>query len=414
MYQRDGGAAYKPDLKSTLELDAYFGHPHLHFRSIHVAGTNGKGSVAHMLAAVLQAAGYRTGLYTSPHLKDFRERIRINGKMIPEEAVTAFVSDHGRIIQEVEPSFFEMTVAMAFEHFSGQKVDVAVVEVGMGGRLDSTNIIRPLLSVITNIGLDHTRFLGDTLYKIAREKAGIMKPGVPTVVGETREETRIVFERRAKELGSGLYFADREYRVEDVLPSPEGKQLLQVSRNGQPWLDSLELDLLGWYQHRNLPPVLKSVELLAGLGVPMAENAVRSGLSGVRGLTGLRGRWEVLGRNPLVICDTVHNTEGMEQVVRQIRSMPWDNLHIILGTVSDKDPGRLLAVMPGEARYYFTQAAIPRAMDREKLAREAMKYRLHGRVCPTPARALEIARSEASAGDLVFIAGSTFLVAELL
>jgi dihydrofolate synthase/folylpolyglutamate synthase len=414
MYQRVGRAAYKSDLKNTLALDEHFGHPHLAFRSIHVAGTNGKGSVAHMLAAVLQEAGYQTGLYTSPHLKDFRERIRINGEMIQEDRVTAFVNEHHGIIRQIEPSFFEMTVSMAFDHFARQKVDLAVVEVGMGGRLDSTNVLHPLLSVITNIGMDHSQFLGDTLYKIAREKAGIMKPGVPAVIGQKQQEISVVFERRAREMGCSLYFADQEYRVETDPQSPEGKQLMQVYRHDEPWPGSLELDLLGHYQQMNLATVLKAIDVLGELGISLSGEQVRRGLANVRVLTGLRGRWEILGHNPMIVCDTAHNPEGMKEVLRQIRNMPWKNLHFILGIVNDKDPRRLLSLLPRKARYYFTQASIPRAMDREKLAREAMGFGLHGQVCPSPTRALEIARSEATADDLIFAGGSIFLVAELL
>jgi dihydrofolate synthase/folylpolyglutamate synthase len=388
MYQRVGRAAYKSDLKNTLALDEHFGHPHLAFRSIHVAGTNGKGSVAHMLAAVFQEAGFRTGLYTSPHLKDFRERIRINGEMIPEDRVTAFVNEHHAVIREVVPSFFEMTVSMAFDHFARQKVDLAVVEVGMGGRLDSTNIIHPMLSVITNIGMDHSQFLGDTLYKIAREKAGIMKPGVPAVIGQKQQDISVVFERRAMELDCSLHFADQEYRVETVPQSPKGKQLMQVYRHGEPLPGPLELDLLGHYQQKNLATVLKAIDVMREL--------------------------EILGHDPMIVCDTAHNTEGIEEVLLQIRNMPWKNLHFILGMVNDKDPRRLLSLLPQKARYYFTQASIPRAMDREKLAREAMEFGLHGQVCPSPSRALEIACSEASADDLIFAGGSIFLIAELL
>lgn len=414
MYQRVGKAAYKSNLNNTLALDEYFGHPHRAFKSIHVAGTNGKGSVAHMLAAVLQTAGYRTGLYTSPHLKDFRERIRVNGEMIPEDRVTGFVNDHREIIEKIHPSFFEMTVAMAFDHFAREKVDIAVVEVGMGGRLDSTNIIQPLLSVITNIGMDHSQFLGDTLYKIAREKAGIMKAGIPVVVGQKQEEVSIVFEKRTRELDCPLYFADHECSVEYSLQSAGGKQSLHVYREGKPWPGALELDLQGLYQQKNILTVLKALEVAGEKGISVSEEQLRGGLANTCKLTGLKGRWEIIGHNPLIICDTAHNPDGMREVVSQLLLMPWKNLNIILGMVDDKDPGKLLAQLPREAMYYFTQASVPRAMDREKLARHALKFGLYGQVCPSPARALEIARSNAATEDLIFIGGSTFVVSEVI
>ena len=414
MYQRVGKVAYKSNLDQTLELDEYFGHPHRAFRSIHVAGTNGKGSVAHMLAAVLQSAGYRTGLYTSPHLKDFRERIRVNGDMILPERITDFVNEHADFIEKIKPSFFEMTVAMAFDHFRREKAEIAVVEVGMGGRLDSTNIIRPVMSVITNIGMDHSQFLGDTLYKIAREKAGIIKPGVPVVIGQEQDEVSAVFRRRAEESGSSLYFADREYRVEYSLQSPEGKQVLQVRREGEPDVHSIAVDLLGLYQQKNLVTVLKSIDILRDLDLKIPDQQMKEGLENIASITGLRGRWEIIGHNPLIVCDTAHNPDGLREVISQVRQTACKNLHIILGMVDDKEPGRLLAELPPEATYYFTQASIPRAMDREKLAREAMKFGLYGQLCPSPARAMEMARADAGREDMIFAGGSTFLVAEIL
>jgi len=414
MYQRTGKVAYKSTLNTTHALDEYFGHPHRNFRSIHVAGTNGKGSVAHMLAAVLQTAGYRTGLYTSPHLTDFRERIRIDGEMIPEDRVTGFVRDHKAIIEEIKPSFFEMTVAMAFDYFNREDVDIAVVEVGMGGRLDSTNIIQPVMSVITNIGMDHNQFLGDTMYQIAREKSGIMKPGVPVLIGQKQDEVSIVFIKRAQELGCSLYFADQDLQVEYSLKSPDNKQIMQVYSGGEPYLESLETDLMGLYQKKNILTVLKAIEILSRNDIEVAEQQLRRGLANVVELTGLRGRWEILGNNPLIIADTAHNPDGIKEVIEQIKQMPWKKLHIIIGMVDDKDPDKLLALMPSEARYYFCQASIPRAMDREKLARKALKYGLYGQLCPSPERALEIARSAASRDDLIYIGGSTFIVAELV
>lgn len=414
MYQRVGKVAYKADLSNTLALDEYFDHPHRTFDAIHIAGTNGKGSVAHMLSAILQSAGFRTGLYTSPHLKDFRERIRVDGRMIPQAEVTGFVNGHRKIITEIKPSFFEMTVAMAFDHFRNQEVDVAIVETGMGGRLDSTNILDPVLAIITNIGMDHSQFLGDTLYKIAREKAGIIKEGVPVVVGRKQEEVSVVFERMVKEMNGTLSFADQEYRVEYSLGSPENKQIMHVYRDNESLFGSLEVGLMGLYQQQNVVTVLKSVDILRDKGYAVTEEEMRKGLSRVTQLTNLRGRWEILGNNPLVICDTAHNPDGIAEVMAQIRQMAWKKLHIVIGLVDDKAPGKLLSMLPGEAKYYFTQSSIPRAMDREKLARHAMKYGLYGQVCPSPERALKLAISNAEAEDLVFAGGSTFVVAEII
>jgi dihydrofolate synthase/folylpolyglutamate synthase len=307
-----------------------------------------------------------------------------------------------------------MTVAMAFDHFARQNVDIAIVEVGMGGRLDSTNVIQPILSVITNIGMDHSQFLGDALYKIAGEKAGIMKTNVPVIIGQKQDEIKLVFERKARKLGCRLHFADQEYHVEYSLQSRAGKQLLQVYHGGELWMKSLELDLMGLYQQKNVVTVLMALDILGELGIGVSEEHLRGGMKDVRGLTGLNGRWEIIGYDPLIVCDTAHNPDGMKEVLLQIRQMPWKELHVILGMVDDKNPDRLLSLLPREAKYYFTQASIPRAMDREKLARNAMEFGLHGKVCPSPARALEIARTAASTEDLIFAGGSTFLVAELL
>jgi dihydrofolate synthase/folylpolyglutamate synthase len=414
MYQRVGKSAYKSNLDMTLELDEYFGHPHRSFKSIHIAGTNGKGSVAHMLSSILQSAGYRTGLYTSPHLVDFRERIRIDGKMIAKKAVTEFVDQHRDILERLRPSFFEMSVAMAFYFFARKQVDFAVVETGMGGRLDSTNIIRPLVSVITNIGLDHSQFLGDTLYKIAIEKAGIIKNGIPVIIGETQKDPELVFSRQAKEKGCTILYADQEIQVQYSTQSLQGKQIMHVSRGGRGKLESLEMDLLGFYQQKNVVTVLAVADLLQRSGINIQEEAIRTGLAHTREMTGLRGRWEVIGNNPLTICDTGHNREGIREVMKQIRQTPWKNLHIVLGLVDDKDPSYVLKELPREARYYFTQASIPRSMDREKLAAEGLRFGLYGPVCPTPWKALIIARSKALPEDLIFVGGSTFVVAEVL
>jgi dihydrofolate synthase/folylpolyglutamate synthase len=414
MYQRVGKAAYKSNLDNTLALDEYFGHPHRSFRSIHIAGTNGKGSVAHMISSILQSAGYKVGLYTSPHLTDFRERIRIDGKMIPEVRVTEFVKQHREILEKLQPSFFEMTVAMAFEYFSREAVDFAVVETGMGGRLDSTNIIRPIVSVITNIGFDHSQFLGDTIYKIAVEKAGIIKSGIPVVIGETQEEARLVFSRVAREKGCSITYADKEIKVNYSTQSLQGKQVMHLTRREGHKMESLETDLKGLYQQKNVITVLAVIELLTTNGTDIQEKDVRKGLAHTREMTGLRGRWETIGYNPLIICDTGHNKEGIMEVLKQIRQTPWKKLHFVLGLVDDKDPSKILEQLPAEAQYYFTQSSVPRSMDREKLAAEGLRFGLYGQVCPTPQKALKIALSKADPRDLIFVGGSTYVVAEVL
>ena len=415
MYQRVGKSAYKTHLQNTWDLDEYFMHPHMGFKSIHIAGTNGKGSVAHMLASILQSAGYKTGLYTSPHLLDFRERIRLDGELITRREVTDFVVDHRGILEKLKPSFFEMTVAMAFDHFARHKVEIAVIEVGMGGRLDSTNIITPLVSVITNIGMDHSIFLGKTPQKIAGEKAGIIKPGIPVVIGEKQEDIFPVFEQAAEKAGCRISFANDSYSSDYSMMNAEGRQILQVKHSGDPWLENLELDLLGMYQRKNVITTLKVIETLNQMEEwDLDENMIRVGLKNVIGLTGLRGRWEILSRNPLTVCDTAHNREGIGEVAEQIRQTPWKKLHIIFGFVDDKDPSGVLEQLPREAEYYFTQASIPRAMDKEKLAMEALKQGIHGQLCVSPMSALTLARQRAGEEDMIFIGGSTFVVAEVL
>ena len=415
MYQRVGKAAYKSNLNNTQALDRYFGHPHKNFCSIHIAGTNGKGSVSHMLASVLQASGFRTGLYTSPHLKDFRERIRVDGEMIPEENVTAFVRDHKDILDQIHPSFFEMTVAMAFEHFSREGVEMAVIETGMGGRLDSTNIISPVITVITNIGRDHCQFLGDTLEKIAGEKAGIMKPGVPLVIGESQQETAAVFRERSEALGCSLYYADKDFQVDYSTMDMASRQIMQVYREGEAWLENLEVDLLGMYQRKNVITSLAVIELLKRSGQwTLEEKDVKAGFARITSRTGFRGRWEIMDYNPLIVCDTAHNPEGIREVVEQIRQTPWKNLHIVMGFVDDKEPEEVLQQFPREASYYFTEASMPRAMDKEKLAMEALKLGIHGQVCISPVSALVDARKKAGPDDMIFVGGSTFIVAEIL
>ena len=413
MFQRIGAAAYKSNLDNTIAFDEYLEHPHTHFKCIHVAGTNGKGSVCHMLAAILQECGYKTGLYTSPHLKDFRERIKINGKNIEKRAVVDFVENHRPFIEKLKPSFFEMNVAMAFDYFRKEKVDIAVIETGLGGRLDSTNIIEPVVSVITNIGMDHINFLGNSLKKIAGEKAGIIKYQVPVVIGET-QEIFPVFMKKANDLDATLYIADQWYRVEEIDSGTIYRQYFQIYVKDDLWFKRLVTDLPGNYQKKNIATVLRTIDVLRDLGFEVTDESILSGCRKVKTLTGLRGRWEILGTDPLVICDTGHNKEGLREVVRQIKRTPHRKLHFIFGTVNDKDPGPVLEILPKDARYYFTQASIPRAMIKEELAVLASKAGLRGGVYSTPVKALEAAKKVAKKDDLIFVGGSTFVVAEVL
>ncbi|MFN2335741.1 MAG: folylpolyglutamate synthase/dihydrofolate synthase family protein [Bacteroidales bacterium] len=413
-YHRVGKAAYKGNLDNTHELDSYFGHPHRRFRAVHVAGTNGKGSVSHMIASVLQEAGYRTGLYTSPHLKDFRERIKINGKMIGEEDVISFVSAHDGIIRRVQPSFFELTVAMAFDYFERMKVDVAVIEVGMGGRLDSTNIITPGLSVITNIGHDHMEFLGDTLAAVAGEKAGIIKEGVPVVIGETQPAVMDVFRDRAALMNASLAFADRLFRCRlgrIYVNALMRRYTVTDLRDGIVMSGATSLG--GLAQKKNIQTVAAAVDALS-VSFGLGREHFLKGVENVVASTGLLGRWQVLSRSPLMVCDTGHNREGLEYVVRQIKTTPKNALHMVLGFVSDKDLSSVLPLFPHDARYYFTRASVPRALDEKFLMAEAVKYGLAGDSYPSVAEALGAAQAAAGPDDMIFIGGSTFVVADAL
>lgn len=412
MFQRVGKAAYKADLGNTLKLDEYFGHPHRTFKTIHIAGTNGKGSTSHMLAAVLQKAGYRVGLYTSPHLRDFRERIRVNGEMIPEDEVAKFISQHKDFFDQIMPSFFEMTVALAFDYFSRMNLDVAVIEVGLGGRLDSTNIINPILSVITNIGFDHTDLLGDTLPKIASEKAGIIKPDTPVVVSKYQPEVENVFIAKAKEMNAPIYFADQEIQVYEQYIDTTGLQVLKLTEKDKDI--KIEIDLLGNYQRYNIPGVLKSLEILSGKGFLLSNEALMDGLRDVQTLTGLMGRWQKLSENPLIYCDTGHNIDGIKYVVEQLRHIPHNNLHMVIGVVADKNIDGMLALLPKNATYYFTQAAIPRALNHEELKKRAAEHQLYGHSYSTVALALAAAKEASNPNDLIFVGGSTFVVAEVV
>ena len=413
-YHRIGKAAYKNDLHNSLAFDDYLGRPHSRYRTIHVAGTNGKGSVSHMIASVLMEAGFKTGLYTSPHLKDFRERIKVNGKMIPKRAVTGFVERHSAFIRSLEPSFFEMTVAMAFDYFADAGIEMAVIEAGLGGRLDSTNIINPVLTVITNIGHDHMDLLGDTLEKVAGEKAGIIKQGVPVVVGETMEETKDVFIRKAEEKDSKIFFADQNYSC--VLGDPgyqTGRRIYNVRDKISGISIKGETGLVGDYQVKNIQTVFQAFRVLREV-ITIDDKIIQQGILKVVTNTGLLGRWQIIARKPLIICDTGHNKEGLEYVVNQLAKIKNNRLHIVLGFVSDKDLSAILPLFPGKATYYFTKASVPRALDEKILMAEAAHWNLKGTSFPDVPSAVKAARANASDSDLIFIGGSTFVVADAL
>ncbi|TRX65767.1 folylpolyglutamate synthase/dihydrofolate synthase family protein [Carboxylicivirga sp. M1479] len=414
MYQRVGKAAYKADLETTLALDKYFQHPHKAYKTIHIGGTNGKGSVSHCIASILQEAGYKVGLYTSPHLKDFRERIRINGEMISEQAVVDFVGQHQQIIQSLQPSFFEMSVAMAFDYFKKEEIDIAIMEVGMGGRLDSTNIISPLISAITNIGLDHTAFLGNSLDKIAYEKAGIIKKDVPLIIGQSHTQTAPVFKAVAKEKETNIVFADQNFEISTATFSIDEKQIFQIYKDEQLVYKDLKLDLLGSYQQKNIITVLACVEQLQKQGVSITTKHLYDGLENVVNNTGLLGRWQHLGYNPRIVCDTGHNLDGMIMLVEQIQNTPHDQLHFVLGMVNDKDHEAVLDILPKKASYYFTKASIPRSLNENTLQEMAQKHGLNGKTYHSVDKALEAAKKNASDNDLIFIGGSTFIVADIL
>jgi dihydrofolate synthase/folylpolyglutamate synthase len=414
MFQRQGKAAYKANLDNTLAIDEYFNHPHKQFKSIHVAGTNGKGSVSHMLASVLQEAGYKTALYTSPHLKDFRERIKINGTEIPKDYVINFVAKNKSFFEKLKPSFFEMTVAMAFKYFADEKVDIAVIEVGMGGRLDSTNIIKPELSVITNISKDHTQFLGDTVEKIAAEKAGIIKKGVPVVIGQSTDESKPVFIAKANEKNTNIYFAEDYFQADYALVTVDEKQSFQVHTGKKLVYPDLQLDLLGTYQKFNILTALQSIKLLQEKGFDIEKKHYYDGLAAIQKNTGLKGRWQIIGHNPRIVCDTAHNEAGLQEVIKQIESTPYKNLHMVIGMVNDKNINKVLSMLPKKARYYFCKANIPRALDEKELLAKATKYNLIGIAVSKVTDALHLAKKEANENDFIFVGGSTFVVAEVV
>ncbi len=390
MYQQKGASAYKIDLSNTLLLVSNLGNPEKKFKSIHVAGTNGKGSTSHMLASILQEAGYKVGLYTSPHLKDFRERIRINGKKISEQYVIDFINDHKAFFEYNQLSFFEMTVGLAFQFFADSQVDIAVVEVGLGGRLDSTNIVIPEVSVITNIGMDHTQFLGDTIAQIASEKAGIIKKNVSVVVGRTTPVTETIFRKRASLLQSDLFFAE-DY-------------------NGE----LFDTDLQGHYQEENKKTAVQTISVLHQQGWDIKQEDIKRGLKNVVKNTALLGRWHVLQESPKVICDTAHNEDGLEAVMKQLLEEKYDNLHIVIGVVKDKDLEEILALFPIEATYYFAKPNISRGLSEKKLQKEAARFSLFGGHYSSVKKAYKKALHGATRQDVIYVGGSTFVVAEII
>ena len=465
MFQQVGSKAYKEGLENTIAFDEYLGHPHREFRSIHVAGTNGKGSCSHTLAAILQSAGYRVGLYTSPHLIDFRERIRINGEPVPESYVVRFVEEHRPFFEPLSPSFFELTTAMAFRYFADEKIDVAIIEVGMGGRLDCTNIIRPELCIITNISLDHTQFLGDTLEKIAAEKAGIIKEGVPVLIGATTEETRQVFLRKAKETGAPIEFVEDEQKIkkttlkstillnevmaEEDKAISECTRLIEIAKemlneesvrkaqqqsalcqqilkqyercyNAIGWVyevdeyPKLESELGGFYQPENAEIILHALSQLKTLNYRFEEKDVRYGFAHVCELTGLMGRWQKVNESPLMICDTGHNVAGISSVISLFSLLKYKKLHIVIGMVNDKDVCGILKLLPKEATYYFTKASVKRALPEKELRNLARNYGLRGNCYPSVAAAVKAAKNKSLPQDFIFVGGSSFIVADLL
>lgn len=413
MYQRIGSAAYRADLNNTIQLLDYLKHPERSFKSVHIAGTNGKGSVSHLLASILAEAGYKTGLYTSPHLRDFRERIRINGEMISQQAVVEFVEKHRVFFDEKDLSFFEMTVGLAFDYFAEQKVDVAVIETGMGGRLDSTNLIQPLLSVITNIGLDHTQYLGADLQSIAMEKAGIIKNGVPVVIGQTQAESKPVFEAKAAEAAAPIIFADSLFDANRVDTSDKQMQVFDIWKNNELYIEQQEIPLLGHYQKKNLITAVCAADMLRKtFDIDLKD--IRGGIETVVRSTGLSGRWQVISRNPPAIADTGHNVDGIREVVFQLRLMQFNQLHFVLGMVNDKSIEAVLNLLPRHANYYFCKADIPRGLDANVLAEKAFELGLRGRVYESVRSAYFSALNAARPDDLVFVGGSTFVVAEVV
>lgn len=422
MFQRIGEKAYKKDLHNTLALCEYVGNPHLQFKSVHIAGTNGKGSSSHLIASILQSAGYKTGLYTSPHLKSFTERIKVNGEEVEQEFIIDFVEKMQQALATIEPSFFELTTVMAFAYFAQKQVDIAVIETGLGGRLDSTNIISPEVSLITNISYDHQNILGNTLQEIAFEKAGIMKNHVPCVISELQEEVKNVFKTKAMQTQSPIFFASEEYQIKSYCSDNQSTSyeecdffdIIKKTNKGKEniFLSHLTCPLKGGYQEKNLCGVVKTIELLKNYQI--SKDHIRNGIEKVVSLTGLKGRWQILNEKPLTICDTGHNEAGIRQVVKQLKKLHYEHLHIVFGVVNDKDLSKILAILPTEAYYYFCKPNIMRGLDAFSLQQQAATYGLQGELIPEVLTAYRTAQSNARENDVIFIGGSTFVVAEVL
>ena len=409
VFEHVGAVAYKEGLQNTLALDKHFNHPHTNFKTIHIAGTNGKGSCSHSLASILQEAGYKVGLYTSPHLVDFRERIRVNGQCISKERVVKFVKDERKFFEPLHPSFFELTTALAFKYFDEQKVDIAIIEVGLGGRLDCTNIISPILSIITNISFDHTQFLGDTLAKIAAEKAGIIKKGVPVIIGEANEETRPVFQSKANEVNSVIVFAEDNAIVTSSSPIVDGGRRYNLSNNS-----TLVGELSGDYQERNMNTILCACNILKQMNIIKNDDIIAKGLTNICKNTGLLGRWQTIQNNPTVVCDTGHNIGGWNYLAPQIKRQQCNQLRIVFGMVDDKDINSVMFLLPKNAIYYWTQAESKRAIKAERVAEIAIKHDLRGEIFDNVEVAYTKALQDSNKDDFVFVGGSSYIVADLL
>ncbi len=415
MFQRVGNQAFKKDLNNTLAICEHLDNPYQKFKSIHVGGTNGKGSTSHIIAAVLQAHGFKVGMYTSPHYKDFRERIKINGKLISKKYIVDFVEQHKAAFGKIQPSFFEWTVGLAFDYFANQKVDIAIIEVGLGGRLDSTNVITPLLSVITNISFDHTQFLGDTLPLIAGEKAGIIKKEIPIIIGETHKETAPVFKQTAEKRNAPILFADKQLKVDrkKILPN---HQIFDIKKGKNLIFKDLELNLIGEYQQNNLSTALAALLNLSPVfpSFILKKELLKSGLKDLQTRTRMMGRWQKLGEKPLIIADSGHNEGGLKLTMKQLENISYKKLHFVLGAVNDKSIDKMLSMLPKGARYYFAKANIPRGLDAKLLKKEAAAFGLNGRTYSSVRNALRAAKRAADSEDMIFIGGSTFVVAEAI
>jgi dihydrofolate synthase/folylpolyglutamate synthase len=411
MFHRDGAKAFQAGLKNIENICSVLGNPQNNYKTIHIAGTNGKGSVSHMLASILQHSGYKTGLYTSPHLVDFRERIKVNGQLVPEKFVVSFIDDCKSLITTFKPSFFELTTAMAFDFFSKNNIDIAVIETGLGGRLDSTNIITPEVSIITNVTYDHTDILGETLEKIAVEKAGIIKSGIPIIIGETHPITKKIFIDIAKNRGAEIKFADQDFVTKSISGNIHYQSIEVKSANCK---KIYILDLLGHYQNNNLSTTLSCLELLKNKGFNISDKTINNGLKTVIETTGLLGRWQILNEKPLIVADTGHNEAGIKYTMQQLKNLPHERLHIVFGLVKDKDVNKILDLLPKEALYYFTKANIPRALDEKELEQMAIKKGLNGKSYNNVNNAIENAKTLANVDDVIYIGGSTFIVGEAI